>query len=135
MQWVLEPYGERHKSCKMFVLNQVEDTIWLDAIAYNRCAPDGVAQRYWFVCSFYGFGEQEVEVKIYPNPTDGVFVIEADEIEQVRVVDMLGQVVDDRKYNHANSVTLDLGGRPASIYLAEIRTKEGWIKRKIVLNR
>lgn len=134
--WVLEPFGNKGKCCKMYVLNQVNDTVWLEARAFNRCAPDeGIVRRYWFVCSFYGMGDQDVEAKVYPNPTRGTITIEADNIEQVRVVDMLGQVVEDRRYNCDDSVTLDMGHLSPSIYLLEVKTKDGIVKRRIVLNK
>ena len=134
--WVLEPFGEKGKCCKMYVLNQVEDTVWLEARAYNRCAPEeGVSRRYWFVCSFYGMEEQKEAAKVYPNPTCGVVTIEADNIEQVRVVDMLGQVVEDKRYNRSDSVTLEMMHLPSSIYLFEIRTKDGIHKQRVVLNK
>ena len=135
MQWVLEPYGEKGSSCKVYVLDVVEDTVWLEARAYNRCAPDGVAQRYWFVCSFYDVEEHVGEAKVYPNPTNGALVIEAEGIEQVRIVDMRGQVVDDRRFDHADKATMDLGGLPTSLYLVEIKTNDGWTKHRIVLSR
>ena len=134
--WVLEPFGNKGKCCKMYVLNQVNDTVWLEARAFNRCAPDeGIVRRYWFVCSFYGMEDQDVEAKVYPNPTRGTITIEADNIEQVRVVDMLGQVVEDRRYNCDDSVTLDMGHLSPSIYLLEVKTKDGLVKRRIVLNK
>lgn len=134
--WVLEPFGNKGKCCKMYVLNQVNDTVWLEARAFNRCAPDeGIVRRYWFVCSFYGMGDQDVEAKVYPNPTRGTITIEADNIEQVRVVDMLGQVVEDRRYKRDDSVTLDMGHLSPSIYLLEVKTKDGLVKRRIVLNK
>lgn len=136
MIWVLEPFGDKGKNCKIYVLNQVEDTVWLEARAFNRCAPEeGVVQRYWFVCSFYDTEEQTVEAKVYPNPTCGTITIEADNIEQVRVVDMLGQVVEDRRCNRSNNVTLDMGSLPSSIYLLEVKTLNGFIKQRVVLNK
>ena len=134
--WVLEPFGEKSQCCKVYVLNHVDDTVWIEARAFNRCAPEGgVAQRYWLVCSFYGMEEQRVEAKVYPNPTHGTIIIEADNIERVSVVDMMGQVVDDKRYNRDNSVTLNLGHLSPSVYLLEVKTKEGLIKKRIVLNK
>jgi hypothetical protein len=135
IEWVLEPFGNNNQSCRMYVLTAVEDTVWLDARVYNRCEPEGVVQRYWFVCSFYDVDQHELEVKVYPNPTQGDVTIEADNIEQVRVVDMLGQVVENSRCNHDNNVVLNLGYLPPSIYLLEVKTKDGIIKQRIVLNK
>ena len=134
MLWVLEP-DDAGTTCRMYVLNQMEDTVWLRATAYNRCQPEGVSRRYWFVCSFYGVDEQQAKAVVYPNPTSGLITVEADNMERVRVVNMLGQVMEETAVDHADKMTLDLADLPASVYLLEIKTKEGLVKRRIVLSR
>ena len=134
MLWVLEP-NVAGTTCRMYVLNQVEDTVWLRATAYNRCQPEGVSRRYWFVCSFYGVDEHQANVVVYPNPTSGMITVEADNMERVRVVNMLGQVMEETAVDHADKITLNLADLPASVYLLEIKTKERLVKRRIVLSR
>ena len=134
MLWVLEP-DDAGTTCRMYVLNQMEDTVWLRATAYNRCQPEGVSRRYWFVCSFYGVDEQQANAVVYPNPTSGLITVEADNMERVRVVNMLGQVMEETAVDRADKTTLNLADLPASVYLIEIKTKEGLVKRRIVLSR
>ena len=134
MLWVLEP-DDAGTTCRMYVLNQMEDTVWLRATAYNRCQPEGVSRRYWFVCSFYGVDEQQAKAVVYPNPTSGLITVEADNMERVRVVNMLGQVMEETAVDRADKTTLNLADLPASVYLLEIKTKEGLVKRRIVLSR
>ena len=134
MLWVLEP-DDAGTTCRMYVLNQMEDTVWLRATAYNRCQPEGVSRRYWFVCSFYGVDEQQANAVVYPNPTSGLITVEADNMERVRVVNMLGQVMEETAVDRADKMTLNLADLPASVYLLEIKTKEGLVKRRIVLSR
>jgi hypothetical protein len=134
MLWVLEP-DDAGTTCRMYVLNQMEDTVWLRAMAYNRCQPEGVSRRYWFVCSFYGVDEQQAKAVVYPNPTSGLITVEADNMERVRVVNMLGQVMEETAVDRADKLTLNLADLPASVYLIEIKTKEGLVKRRIVLSR
>lgn len=135
IHWLLEPSGDQGKHCKMYVLNYAEDTVWLRAHAFNRCASDeGVEQRYWFICSFYGMDEfTAIEAKVYPNPTKGTVIAEADNIERVRVVDMLGQTVVDREYGQTSSVTLDLNALMPKVYLIEIKTCNGISRKQIVI--
>ena len=40
--WVIEPFGPKTQSCKIYVLNQVEDTVWLHAKVINECHPEGI---------------------------------------------------------------------------------------------
>lgn len=137
MQWILEPKEDtvpKGIRCKMYVVDYVEDTIWLEARAYNSCDREGVSRRYWFVSSFYGEEERPVrEVKVYPNPSNGHFIVEADLIKSVRIVDMLGRVVAELGYDNVDSVTLDIDNLPPSVYLLEINTDDGVFKRRIAL--
>jgi hypothetical protein len=111
VQWVLErdettsPIG---KKCKMYVLNHIEDTVWLRATAYNDCnlhLGDSIEpRRYWFVCSFYGIdednpstGAEAFDLDISPNPNNGEMNIHFGEMEglvNATVYDMQGQTVD-----------------------------------------
>ena len=133
-QWVLEPFGEIGENCRLYVLNRETDTVWLRARAYNRCAPEGIEQKYWLLCSFYDLDEQHLEAKVYPNPTRGMVTVEAEAIEQVKVVNLLGQVVENLECPSSNRVDVNLANHPASVYLLEVRTKDGCIKKRIVLN-
>ncbi len=143
MQWVLEPYGDRHKSCKMYVLNHVEDTVWLDAIAYNRCAPDGVAQRYWFVCSFYGIEENGSSTgsgsfEVVPNPNNGQMTLLFERFTgrvDVKVYDMRGVLMDHiQRYNamEHDSMPYNLKGG-SGVYFFVVAGKEGVVTKKVIV--
>lgn len=138
--WLLEPDTTTSpvgKHCKMYVLNYMADTVWLDVTVYSSCAPEGsISQRYWFVCSFYGIEDPNtVEAKVYPNPTKGMVFVEADNIEGVRLVDMLGQTVLDREYGRVDRVSLDIGDLMSAVYLIEIKTSNGLSRQRIVISR
>lgn len=136
-QWVLEPSGQHGQQCKVYVLNHVEDTVWLSAHVFNHCSPEeGIEQRYWFVCSFYGIDEPSiVKAEVYPNPSSGTIIVEADNMERVRVVDMLGQVVADRECDHTERLTMDLGTLPQLLYIVEIKTANGICQRRVVIGK
>ncbi len=78
-QWILEPFGENSRCCRVTVLNRVEDTVWLRARVHNPCdESDRIERRYWFVCSFYGIDDigpstnsDALPIDIMPNPTNG----------------------------------------------------------------
>lgn len=139
IEWILDPFTDTQPEalrCKMYVLNYVEDTVWLEARVFNDCDLNGAPRYYWFVCSFYGMDEQqEREARVYPNPSQGTIFIEADDIRRVRVLDMLGQVVADFGYHRENSVTINLNDLPSSVYLLEIKTDYGSHQQRIVLER
>ncbi len=85
---------------------------------------------------FFDVDEQEaVEVNVYPNPTNGIITIEAEGIESIRLTNMMGQVLDWKEYNRSDHAVLNMDGYSPSMYLLEIKTVNGMVKRKVALNR
>ena len=149
VQWLLELDETTHprgKNCKMYVLNYIEDTIWLDAIAYNPCnLPEGSRQRYWFVCSFYGVEEQTVnstaDFSVVPNPNNGTMTLNFEKLTgkiQLRVYDMRGTLIDQLStYSIGGPETLqyDMKHRADGIYFFVATGKEGTVAKKVVIRR
>ena len=145
--WLLEPDQNTSpigKNCKMYVLNYVEDTIWLDATVYNRCSPEGKTQRYWFVCSYYGVEEQQTstaDFSVVPNPNNGSMTLHFDNLTgkiDLKVYDMTGNLVD-----HLNTFSIggpetmqyDMSHRAEGIYFFVATGKEGTVAKKVVVRR
>jgi|GEM_PF-6032465 len=90
-----------------------------DSLGYS-CTP----------CSqYFTVGTQEPEisdsgnVKIYPNPTQGILTLETNnenKILEITVLDIAGQLLKKDNYN-TNHVELNLSDFPASIFLLRIR--------------
>ena len=142
--WVLEPFGSKAKCCKLYVLNQVEDTVWLTAHAFNRCAPnEGITQRYWMVCSFYDIDEQtaQTDFSVVPNPNKGQMTLNFENLTgkiKVKVYDMRGALLDDfETYNTMSSYayTYQMKNRVDGIYFFVATGKEGTIAKKVVIHR
>ena len=85
---------------------------------------------------FYGVDDLgTVEVNVYPNPTKGTVTVEAEGIESIRLTNIMGQVLDWREYDRSDSVVLNLNGYTPSVYLLEIKTVDGMVKRRVMLSR
>ena len=85
---------------------------------------------------FYGMDDyQGVDVHIFPNPTKGSVTIETEGIESLRLIDMMGQVLETREYDRSDSVTLNLSTYTPSVYLFEIKTVYGVVKKRLILCR
>jgi hypothetical protein len=84
---------------------------------------------------YFGIDEHGVEVNVYPNPTKGTVNIEAEGIESIRLTNMMGQVLDWVETDGADSVMLNLNSLAPSIYLLEIKTINGIVKRRVVVCR
>lgn len=86
--------------------------------------------------TYFGVEENDVVVvKVYPNPTRYSVTIEAEGIENVRLLNMMGQVLDMRECDGSDSVVLNLSGYTPSVYLLEVKTVKGVAKKRLVLYR
>ena len=145
MLWVLEPFGSKGKCCKVYVLNHVDDTVWLNAHAFNRCADEGIVQRYWFICSFYGIeeggastGSSTANFEVIPNPNDGQMTLQFEHFTgkiEVKIYDMKGVLVDNiQTYNEIglSSMQYNLKGG-CGVYLFLVTGKEGVVTKKVIV--
>ena len=148
LEWVLEPDNEmlpKGQNCKMHVLNHTEDTVWLRATAYNRCSPDGISQRYWFVCSFYGVGENGASTSsatfdVVPNPNNGHMTLQFENLSgkiDMKVYDMRGVLVDqfEAAGGFGSTYEYDMKNRTRGIYFFVATSKDGIATRKVVIER
>lgn len=142
VRWVIEPDSTTHpvgKKCRIFVLNQVEDTVWLSAKAYNQCHPQGKEQRYWFLCSFYGvdeFGSGAFDFDVVPNPNNGAMTLDFSQLTgnlDVRVYDMRGVLIDQFK---ANGPTMSYYSKTQTqgLYFFVVTGKEGTVSKKVIIH-
>ena len=73
--------------------------------------------------------QNEETVSIYPNPTYGMVNIDGYEIIEVKVYNVLGQLVKETKEN-----VIDLSAQEAGIYILKVITPSGVITKQIVKN-
>lgn len=149
--WLLEPDTTTNPSgmrCRMYVLNYVQDTVWLRTIAYNHCAPEGVAKRYWFVCSFYDVDEngsstssEALDFNVVPNPNSGQMTLHFEHLKgrvDMKVYDMTGKMIDNfQVYNDlvTNTMQYNLSNMADGIYLFVATAKEAVVTKKVVVKR
>jgi alpha-tubulin suppressor-like RCC1 family protein len=69
----------------------------------------------------------ENNVNIYPNPSNGIFTIDAKEVVIVEVYDMIGKKVFNSKITLGSS-NLDLSNHANGIYLLQVTTENGAAK-------
>ena len=145
LSWVLEPFGSKGSCCRVYVLSPVDDTIWLQAHAFNRCAPEeGVVQKYWLVCSFYGLEEgtstssATANFEVIPNPNNGQMTLQFEQMIgkiDVKVYDMTGALVDniltysDLEYS-SMQYNLKAG---CGVYYLVVTGKDGVVAKKVIV--
>lgn len=81
-----------------------------------------------------GVDENEALVKVYPNPTNGLLNIEAEDMTRISVYNSLGQCVL-RKEVVENQTIVDLHDAASGLYQLRIETQNGVVLRRIALNR
>ena len=119
-------------SCQIFVPTAGSGEL----IAHFTGGCGEMEHSFMIYAGFYGVGDHDaIEANVYPNPTKGTVTVEAEGIESIRLTDMMGQVLYWREYDRSNTVILNLNGYAPSVYLLEINTTEGMVKRRVVVSR
>jgi len=94
-----------------------------------------VVRSFEINAGFFGVGEQAMEVNVFPNPTKGTVTVEAEGIESIRLTNMMGQVLEMHECSGSDSFMLSLNGYAPSVYMLEIKTVNGMVKKRLVLCR
>jgi hypothetical protein len=79
------------------------------------------------------FNDNIGNIKIYPNPTKGLFTIEAKDIRQVVIYDITGKLISDDKILK-DYYEFDLANNPKGVYFVKIITENATVINKIVKN-
>ena len=129
--WQIIEHGDDF--CRVFVTTPGTATL----TAHFNVEECGEMERSFEINAvFYGVDDyQGVDVHIFPNPTKGSVTIETEGIESLRLIDMMGQVLETREYDRSDSVTLNLSTYTPSVYLFEIKTVYGVVKKRLILCR
>ena len=96
--WRIDP-SDDNRSCNVYAMDWVPDTIWLSFKAVNPCSSTIV--RYGLVPSFYGIEETEAHpaaVSIIPNPNNGQMQLRFENLEgrmEIKVYTLTGALIDD----------------------------------------
>lgn len=61
---------------------------------------------------------------VYPNPSNGAFEVNANELKRITIFDITGRVVLDASCN-SNSKTISIEDEPTGLYLIKIQTTKG----------
>ena len=95
--WRIEP-SDDNRSCTVYAMDWVPDTIWLSFKAVNHC--NDTVVRYGLVPSFYGIEETEAypaAVSVMPNPNNGKMQLRFENMEGrigIQVYTLTGALID-----------------------------------------
>ena len=75
-----------------------------------------------------------ISVELYPNPTDGKFMIECDEMVTVEIFNLVGQIVERVEAN-SNAITIDASAWTNGVYNVRITTDNASIIVKQIVKQ
>ena len=144
--WILKPFGNKGSCCKVYVLNHVDDTVWLSAHVFNRCdSVNGVEKKYWLISSFYGIeengastGASTANFEVLPNPNNGQMTLQFEHLTgriDVKIYDMKGVLVDNIETHNegeTNSMQYNFRGN-CGVYFIVVTGKEGVVAKKVIV--
>ena len=81
-----------------------------------------------------GLNENELQVKVYPNPTKGFVTVETEVGSLISVFNPLGQCVLEKKAVDYQTM-LDLQNVTSGLYLIRIETTSGTLNKRIAITR
>ena len=80
-------------------------------------------------------------IKLFPNPTRGEFIIQhsslSDEILSIRIIDVQSRLIEERPTEYANGILserFDISRLNSGLYLIELVGKKGKTVRKVILD-
>ncbi|MCR5659258.1 MAG: T9SS type A sorting domain-containing protein [Bacteroidales bacterium] len=126
--WQLIPHGG---SCDLLCMSDGQGIlhVWTEGEACN------MDTTMVLNAAFFGMGEGEASLRVYPNPTKGKLTVEWEEIQVINVYDLLGQKLLSCEYGKAQSCVLDLSHFRHSMYVLEIVSSTGRVIRPVVLTQ
>lgn len=87
----------------------------------------------WFDCSSSVSSQMDIDLDIYPNPTNVNFTISAKQvIRKVKLLDMLGHVVETLEPN-STQVKVDISDLCTGIYIVKVKTAYGWASEYLIV--
>ena len=98
--------------------------------AWNDCGE--TEQEIVIHAGFFNVDEhQSIRVALYPNPANDKVLVEAEDIQSIKVYDMWGQLLKATDGANTSKVEISLHDLAAGIYTVEVLTKQGKAIKKL----
>lgn len=97
--------------------------IWMDDVVFRIVDSTGVDDRL-----------TDHDIRIYPNPTPGLFLIcmNRGEIQRVELMDIYGKTLETIQVDHDTHTSIDLSPYSAGVYLVRVFTKDGIVMKRMI---
>jgi len=123
--WIMDTTGTH---CSLLITTP--GTAILKVRAWNECGE--TEQEIVIHGGFFDIDErQNIPVALYPNPANNKVIIEAEDIQSVKVYDMLGQRLRAIDGANANKIEISLQDLATAVYTVEVLTMHGKAIKKL----
>jgi len=123
--WIMDTTGTY---CSLLITSP--GTAILRVRAWNDCGE--TEQEIVIHGGFFDIDErQNIPVALYPNPANNKVIIEAEDIQSVKVYDMLGQRLRAIDGANANKIEISLQDLATAVYTVEVLTMHGKAIKKL----
>jgi hypothetical protein len=117
--WTMDTTGTH---CTLWVTTP--GTATLKVRAWNDCGY--TEQEIVINAGFFDVDDnQTIPVSLYPNPSNGKVIVEAEGIKWVKVYDLQGQLLKEWDGEATDKVELNLQGFASALYAVEVLTERG----------
>ena len=120
------PEYDTDYECSFVIKNSNDDVLYTSGELQ-----DGLLLSYENLCEYAVVENVANNVRLYPNPTDGIVNIEGEGEMTISVMNMLGQTI--LEMNATDDATINLNGNESGIYLIKVETVFGTKVEKINL--
>jgi hypothetical protein len=79
------------------------------------------------------FGGRGEELMVYPNPNNGTFIIHASKPCDLRLLNSLGQLVENVQLNSFNNYSFEVCGLSTGFYFLQGSSVGSYVNQKIVV--
>lgn len=127
--WLLVPHGA---SCDLVCMSEGQAVLhaWTEG---ELCDVDTTMV---LNATFYSIGGNDMQsASVYPNPTSGKVTITWQDIVAIKVFNLLGQKVDEYKFEKQDKAELDMLNYQEGVYVLEITSDRGKSYKQLILTR
>jgi hypothetical protein len=131
-QWFLDGSNYANTGMDSVVIASQNGIYTVEVIGTNGCSNTSAPFSYNSVNVEY---MENNSLSIFPNPTEGIFVVEHQfEMTDIFILDAIGKVIKTHQ-NISNTSVFDISNQPNGFYFIKIFTEKGQFVHKIVLNK
>ena len=131
-EWTVTPLGDGYR-CRLVVTTLGQGA--LKAITHNSSGCD-TSNAIEINATYFDMDEHEtLAVTMFPNPAQTRLTVQIEDINRIRIIDALGQILLEETYLHEDEATLSIGRLPQGIYMVEITTAQGRAIQRLVVTK